>query len=143
MLRRKNDALPGLVLGIAIYGILIQLTGVWFVEDKLRYSTGLWLGIACAVWMAINIADTLHDQLDYDGSRAANFRIIAKHTLRYLVVVALFMILGYFNLGNLITAFLGVLGLKLSAYAQPLLTKVVNKLLRRNDAASEEEIVNN
>ena len=36
MLKRINDALPGLVVGIILYGIVIQLTGVWFVEDKLR-----------------------------------------------------------------------------------------------------------
>ena len=34
MLRRLNDALPGLVAGIIIYGVIIQLTGVWFVDDK-------------------------------------------------------------------------------------------------------------
>ena len=42
MLKRLNDALPGLVTGIIIYGVIIQITGVWFVDDKLGYSVGLW-----------------------------------------------------------------------------------------------------
>ena len=45
MLKRLNDALPELVLGIILYGVVIELAGVWFVTDKLRYSTGLLIGI--------------------------------------------------------------------------------------------------
>lgn len=139
MLRRINKSLPGLVAGIIIYGVLVQFIGVWFVSDKLRYSTGLWFGIAVAIGMAVHLAIVIYDSVAVDGSKAANRRIIMKSALRYIVVVILFFILGYFNLGNLITAFLGVLGLKISAYAQPLLEKVLNKWVRRNDATSEEE----
>ena len=46
MLKRLNDALPELVLGIILYGIVVELAGVWFVTDKLRYTTGLVIGIA-------------------------------------------------------------------------------------------------
>ena len=51
MLKRLNDALPELVLGIIVYGIVVELAGVWFVTDKLRYTTGLVIGIALAVGM--------------------------------------------------------------------------------------------
>ncbi len=128
MLRRINDALPGLVLGIVLYGVILQITGVWFVKDKLGYSIGVWYGIAIAVGMAINLAKIIYDSVTMDMGAHANRRIIAKSVLRYAVVVILFMILGYFQFGNLLMALLGVLGLKISAYAQPLLTKVVKKL---------------
>lgn len=49
MLKRINDVLPELILEIFLYGLLVQLTGVWFVENKLLYSTGLWIGIAAAM----------------------------------------------------------------------------------------------
>jgi hypothetical protein len=135
MLRRLNDALPGLVLGILIYGVLIQITGVWFVEDKLGYSIGLWYGIAIAIGMAVNLATVIYDSVTLDGSKGANRRIIAKSLLRYGVVVILFFILGYFKFGNLFTALAGVLGLKVSAYAQPLLDRVMN---RRKENCEEE-----
>ena len=38
------------------------------------------------------------------------------------------MILGYFKFGNLFTALIGVLGLKISAYAQPLLQRVAKQI---------------
>lgn len=143
MLRRINNALPGLVAGIIIYGIAVQFIGVWFVQDKLGYSIGLWYGIAIAIWMAINLAQVIFDSVSMGGGEHANRRIIIKSVTRYVVVVVLFFILGYFNFGNLFTALLGVLGLKISAYMQPLWRKATNKLLGRSDASSNDEIVKN
>lgn len=140
MLKRINDALPGLVVGIILYGIVIQLTGVWLVEDKLRYSTGLWAGIIMGVGLAIHLAIVIRDIVEMGGdTKHANGRVIAKSLMRYGIVVILFFILGYFHLGNLITAFLGVMGLKVSAYLQPVGMKLAGKLWGRNDAASPEQ----
>ena len=139
MLRRINPSLPGLIAGIVIFGLLIQLTGVWFVQDKLGYSIGLWYGVAIGIGMAINLATVIYDAVTFDGEGNANKRVAAKSMLRYIVVAILFGILGYFEFGNLFTAFLGVMCLKFSAYAQPLLNKLVNKLLGRNDASSSDE----
>ena len=143
MLRRINDALPGLVLGIVLYGVLVELAGVWFAGDKLGYTIGLWYGIAIAIGMAINLATVILDSVTLDGGKNANRRIIAKSILRYLVVVILFFILGYFQFGNLFTALIGVLGLKISAYMQPMLQRVSDKLSGRSDAPSGEKIVKN
>ena len=66
MLKRLNDALPELVLGIIVYGIVVELAGVWFVTDKLRYTTGLVIGIALAVGMAVNMAIVLRDAVEVD-----------------------------------------------------------------------------
>ena len=139
MLKRINPSLPGLVAGIVIFGLLIQLTGVWFVEDKLGYSIGLWYGVAIGIGMAINLATVIYDAVTFDGEGNASKRVAAKSMLRYIVVAILFGILGYFEFGNLFTAFLGVMGLKFSAYAQPLLNKIVNKLTGGSDAASGDE----
>ena len=138
-----NEALPGLVVTILLYGLVIELAGVWFVEDTMKYSIGLWYGVAIAVGLAINLAMVIFDAVTMGDSEHANRRIIAKSILRYVVVVVLFFILGYFKFGNLFTAFLGVLGLKISAYSQPLLGKAANKLMGRSDASDQVEIVEN
>ena len=139
MLKRINPSLPGLVAGIVIFGLLVQITGVWFVEDKLGYSIGLWYGVAIGIGMAINLATVIYDAVTFDGEGNASKRVAAKSMLRYIVVAILFGILGYFEFGNLFTAFLGVMGLKFSAYAQPLLNKIVNKLTGSSDAAFSDE----
>ena len=132
MLKRLNDALPELVLGIIVYGIVVELAGVWFVTDKLRYTTGLVIGIALAVGMAVNMAIVLRDAVEIYGGEHAQAKIIAKSILRYVIVVMM-----KFNLGNLFTAFIGVLGLKISAYLQPFTHKFVLKLQGRVETPSE------
>ena len=133
MLRRINDALPGLVLGIIVYGVIVELAGVWFVTDKVRYTTGLLIGISLACGMAVNIATVLRDAVELYGEDNAKKKIVAKSLLRYAVVVI------KWNLGNLITAFIGVLGLKVSAYLQPFTHRVIQKLQGRGDVSSDSE----
>ena len=132
MLKRINDALPGLVFGIVFYGIVVQLIGVWFVTDKISYSIGLWYGIA--------IATVIYDATAIYGQKDANRRIVAKSLLRYIVVAVLLFILGLFDFGNLIMAFVGMLGLKISAYLQPLFMKVTDRFSGRSDASSAGEM---
>lgn len=136
MLRRLNDALPGLVMGILIYGLAVELIGVWFVADKLRFTSGLAIGITLAEGMAINIAVVLQDAVDVYGESNARKMIIAKSLLRYTVVAIVFFVMMKFNLGNLISAFIGVIGLKVSAYLQPFAHRFISKLNERGDVSS-------
>ena len=127
MLKRLNEALPGLVLGIIIYGILLQLTGVWLVADKLRYSTGLWIGIGCALFMAIHMAMSIEDAVCIGTEDGAKKKTIASAMFRYVVVLVVLVVMCYFHLGSILPAFFGVLGLKFSAYAQPLFYRLRKK----------------
>ena len=120
MLKRLNEALPGLVLGIIIYGILLQLTGIWLVDDKLRYSMGLWIGIGCALFMAIHMAMSIEDAVSIGTEDGAKKKTIASAMFRYVIVLLVLVAMCYLNLGMILPAFFGVLGLKISAYIQPL-----------------------
>ena len=127
MLKRLNEALPGLVLGIIIYGILLQVTVVWLVDDKLRYSTGLWIGIGCALFMAIHMAMSIEDAVCIGTEDGAKKKTIASAMFRYVVVLVVLVVMCYFHLGSILPAFFGVLGRKFSAYAQPLFYRLRKK----------------
>ena len=139
MFRRLNDALPELLLGILFYGVLAELLGIWFVEDKIRYTSGLAIGIALACGMAINIAVVLQDAVDIYGESKARAKIIGKSLLRYAVAVVVFFVMMKFNLGNIYSAFIGVIGLKISAYLQPFTHKCIQKIQGRGDVSSDNE----
>ena len=115
-LKRQNDALPGLVLGILLYGLAAELALVWFVPDRLRFTSGLWIGIACAVGMAVHIAAVLDESVRFGGGNVR--ALAAKSALRYVAVAFVFFAMMYFHVGELLAAFAGVLGLKVSAYVQ-------------------------
>lgn len=138
MFRRLNEALPELLFGIFIYGIVIQAAGVWFAADKLRYSSGLWIGIVTAMAMAYHIALIIAESVDAVDPQKARVRITAKGILRYAAVVIVFTVTMYFDLGNLITLFIGVMGLKISAYLQPTLHKVLIKVTGKGGGSSDK-----
>ena len=128
-MKRLNQALPMLVLGILAYGLLVELIGVWFVGDKIRYTTGLIIGIACSIGMAIHIAMIIEESVRIGEGHEKLLSF--KSVLRYLVLCAVMIVMSYFKLGNMFTAIIGILGLKVSAYAQPLLNKFMTKLNSR------------
>lgn len=127
MLKRLNGALPGLVFGICIYGVLLQILGMWLADDKLRYTTGLWIGIGCALFMAIHIAISIEDAVSIGTEEGAKKKTIASAMFRYVVVLLVLTVMCYFNLGTILPAFFGILGLKISAYLQPLFDRVRGK----------------
>ena len=88
MLRRINAALPELLAGIILYGIVLQLVGVWFMSDKMQYTVGLWIGIFLAMGMAVNMAVVILDAVDVMASRGTAVRTGLWSVLRYLVMVA-------------------------------------------------------
>jgi len=95
-------------------------------------------GLVCtAEGMAVNMAIVLRDAVEIYGGEHAQAKIIAKSILRYVIVVIVFFVMMKFNLGNLFTAFIGVLGLKISAYLQPFTHKFVLKLQGRVETPSE------
>ena len=105
MLRRLNKALPGLVLGIIIYGVLLQVIGMWFVDDRLRYTTGLWIGIGCALFMAVHMAMSIEDAVSLGTEDGAKRKTIASAMTRYLVVLVVLVATFYFRLGMILPAF--------------------------------------
>ena len=131
-LKRLNSALPGLIAGIVIWGVLVQFIGVWFVSDKIRYTSGLWIGIACAIGMAIHLAVVIEEAVRFGGGDTK--RLSVKSVFRYLVVVLVFFVMMYFKLGNLISAFLGV-----SAYAQPFMHKMIFKDFEPEESLNEQK----
>jgi hypothetical protein len=77
--------------------------------------------------MAVNMAIVLRDAADTYGQNRASMKIIMKSVLRYLIVVAVFFVMMKFDLGNIYSAFIGVIGLKVSAYLQPAAHKFIAK----------------
>ena len=134
-LKRLDPILPELIGTILAYGALVELIGVWWVEDKIRYTSGLAIGIGLALFLSINIASSIWGMLDVTTKKAQVF-VAVKAILRYFVVVAVSMIMGYYNLGNILTWFIGVMGLKVAAFTQPLIHKVILRKSQRKEETS-------
>lgn len=130
-LRDINSALPGLLLGIIIFGAVSEVVGVFLVADKLNYTIGLWIGVLTALGMALHMALCLNSALDR-GEKGAQTVVARQGMIRYLAVIVVLAILMITEIGNPIAAFVGILGLKISAYLQPFWVKLSHKKQKLN-----------
>ena len=130
-LKAINTALPGLLAGIILFGILCQAVGIFLVADKANYSIGLWVGVLTAIFMAFHMAISINSAVERDvkGAQALATR---QNIIRYFIVVIILGVLMLTRVGNPIAAFVGMMGLKISAYSQPLLQKLSRRGKKEN-----------
>lgn len=111
---RINRTLFELETGILLFGVVCQLF-VFLIKDKISYSLGLWLGILIAVISAFHMWWSLDRALDLP-ERAAVKSMSTHNILRYLFITAALVLIAISGLANPLSAFLGIMGLKASAY---------------------------
>ena len=136
LLKKINETVRELWLGILIWGLLCQIVPVWFVEDGMRYSLGLWIGILLAGASAYHMWWALDRGLDDEGSAQNYIRKLSL--LRYGGILVVFGVLMVTEFADPLAAFLGIMGLKAGAFMQPFL----HKRLKREVKNIEEKEVN-
>ena len=124
-----SETLLELFVGIAAAGILFQVTLVWFVKDRFSYSVGLWIGILLAVFLAWHMWKGIDSALEL-GEAGAQKTMRTQSLIRYVVVILVLGVLMCTEAANPLSAFLGVMTLKVAAYLQPVTHKAISKLRR-------------
>ena len=117
---KKNNILFELLLGIILFGIVIQIICIIVSSDYLYNSIGLWVGVAIACFMAIHMKRSIEDALDL-GEEAGVKHMRKGYGTRMAVVAIAVVAVLILKLGNPIMLVIGIFPLKLSAYAQPVI----------------------
>lgn len=121
-MKKVDRTLMELITGILIFGILCQVTVVWFVENRLSYSVGLWMGVCLAVFGAVHMWWVLDRKLELGESDAVK-GVRIHSMIRYFVYVLAMGLIMVSGFANPLSAFLGLMGLKAGAYMAPFLHK--------------------
>ncbi|WMC94122.1 hypothetical protein [Kineothrix sp. MB12-C1] len=130
--RKKIDrTLLELIVGIVFWGLLCQMTGIWFVADKLNYSIGIWLGTAVAAGAGAHMWWGLDRALNYSQD-AAQKQLTKYNIIRYLFIVVVLAIIMLSEIANPLSAFLALMGLKVAAYAQPITHRICSSFYRED-----------
>ena len=129
MIKKINETLAELLLGILLWGIFWQAAGVWFVRDKWSCSISLWAGVLTAGLCAVHMYKSLDKALDFSEKDAQKY-MMSRSMMRYGCIMIVLLAFALTEAGNPLSCFLGVMGLKTAAYLQPLLHKVLEKRRR-------------
>lgn len=126
MERSDERVLKDMILFMILYGIVIQVVCLFIPGDLLRMSVGLWIGVLTGIGMAVNMKNSLDEALYLNENDAAKYMQKA-YAKRYLAVIVIFIAVIWFKLAHILTLFAGVMGLKFSAYLQPVMHKLFRK----------------
>ena len=123
MIRRCNKVLLQLIIGILIYGILIQIIGLFVVADKVFFSYSLWVGIIMSIAMAIHMQFSIERAIQQEG-RAAQTALSRSYLIRTVLVLLIMGTGAYYEFLSIIPCFVGLMGLKAAAILQPKMDKL-------------------
>ena len=130
-----NRALLELIMGILFLGIVIQMVGLFCVEEALKFSIAMWLGVAAAMISAVHMYRSLDRALSMGAG--AYGAATKSAMIRYFCWALLLGILMVTKVLNPIYAFIGLLTLKVAAYLQPFTHKFCNFIFRETDPVPE------
>ena len=115
-------------LGQLLFFAVCELTGVWFVSDKTGYTIGLLCGTLLALGSIYHIWWALDKSLDMEEKRAGGF-VGTQYGIRYGALILLIAFLYVTGFGNAFAAFLGYMGIKATAYMQPFIHRILDKVI--------------
>ena len=134
MARRDRDpdkkaltTLKSMEIGIVLSVLVLALVGVFIVKDKLQFALGAALGCVVACGMAVHIYVTIDKALDLPEDKSSGY--VTRMALLRLMLMGIPVLLACFLPGvfNVLGVLLGLTGLKLGAYLQPGVLKIINK----------------
>lgn len=126
MEKADTKVLRDMILIMIIYGIIAQLVCLFIPGNHLKMAIGLWIGVAAGIGMAVHMKNSLDEAL-YLGEEGASKYWQKSYAKRYLTVVVVFAAVSYFQIANVLALFAGVMGLKFSAYLQPIMRKLFKR----------------
>lgn len=128
-LMMKNDDVrtvgKELILGLIAYGVIVQIILLFF-SARMYHAIGLWIGVIIGIVSSIHMRVTLEEAMAFEEKDAA-LHIRKRYIIRYLLIMAVLGAVLYFRIGSILTVLVGIFGLKISAYLQPVTHKVVSK----------------
>lgn len=130
MIKKLNPVSKELILGILICGVIFQFSLIWLSDSKVLYTTGLWIGIAISVFLAVHMNWSIENAVEMDEKGAVS-HMKKMFMLRALVVVVIFFGTYLLKIGDVVAVFLGLFGLKIGAYLQPLLHFLIQKIKKK------------
>lgn len=135
MKRKIDPTLLELCIGIVAYGVIFEIVLLFFSRNS-AYSIGLWIGVILALAGAFHMWWSLNRGLDLP-EKAAVKSMSTQNIIRYVMIAVVLAVLMCTSFANPIFAFCGYMGMKVSAYLNPLIHR-----LRAGRETQEEEISN-
>lgn len=125
-MKNINTTLLELIIGIFICTVFSGVIGVIIANNNKSFILGLILGAFVAILLVIHMYKSLEKSLSLDEESAQKYS--KKMAVLRMVVMGLVVIIAltFPQIFNIIAVLIGIMGLKVSAYMQPITNKYIS-----------------
>ena len=124
---KARKVLKELYIGIAMYAFIFAIIGIIFMRPIWIYLLALVVGAVGAGFQAYSIYDTLDITLELSEKKAKNFAMIKSMT-RLVICLVLMIVAIIIHWTAFVGVTIGLLGLKISAFMNPIIKKLTTKI---------------
>ena len=129
-IKGMGDTARELILSVVLTGALFQAAGMWFAKEKWYFTTGLWIGVLISVFMAAHMEHSIRNAVELSEEDAPGY-FRRMYAIRTGIVLMLFGCTVLMELGNVVSLFFGLFSLKIGAYLQPVLHRLLVKIRKK------------
>lgn len=126
MIKRINQTVWELLIGILISGAIIEILGLFVVKDREYFTVGLLVGVVTAILMLFHMNFSIVKALDI-GDEGAKKQVIGSYIIRTVAVLAVIGVMALRRYGSIAGVLLGIMTLKVAAYLQPITHKFIDE----------------
>ncbi len=119
-----------LLLGMVIYAVPVEIIILIVTERKLYCTIGFLVGIALAMFMTTHMAIIIEESVSR-GEKGAQNHARFGYIIRIAVFIAVFLGMFFLGIGDLVTALVGLLAIKVAAYLRPITHKITQKFTNK------------
>ncbi|MDD4371964.1 MAG: hypothetical protein PHD56_12955 [Anaerostipes sp.] len=119
-LKDYNQTLVEMLIGLFFYGMVITIIGFITSKCSWLYILGSVVGLFLSVCLILNMYLTIDTALDMDSNSATKF--MKKRTILRMVIILVVAAAGIqIHMYVFVGIILGIMGIKISAYMQPVI----------------------
>lgn len=133
-----RKVLKELYIGIIIYACVFMIIGIIFMRPVWLYALALAVGALGACFQAYHIYDTLDRALDLSAKSAKSFASV-RCIFRLVLCMALMIGGILIDWAAFVGVAVGLMGLKISAFLNPVVKKLIKRFDRVEDTLDIEQ----
>lgn len=127
MIKKEHATVIEMIAGILGYEMLAQVILLFIGGNRGSNSIGLWIGGIIAIGMLLHMKRSIEDAIDMGDEEGATKYSRKMYAVRTIIVLLIVGALLMFHIGNIIATIIGIMGLKVSAYIQPYMHRVLSR----------------
>ncbi len=124
-MKEEKKTLMEMMVGLLVSTLFVLIIGVVVVNDKLAYILGVLFGSVVACIVLLQMYHTLDKAFDMEEKRATRYMVLASIVRLAIMGVALAVGVLLPNVFNVVGILFGLLTLKLCAFIQPIVRKII------------------